>query len=212
MIRFLLLTFTFCSYLVNGKLYNSSDIGIDDLEDNNFYEHTKNKQVVFLAEFYASWCGHCVNFAPKFKALAQEISSWNKVVQLVTIDCGHESCCTETCRHFNIQSYPTLKYLPPYFDRGKDEAELVTVPPSHTVDSLRDNLVDYLTNLKGKTPKHWPHLNFFNESMWQNFQINRTAKDILVIVESETSYLGREVSIIYHDYEYKMCLIARLFA
>lgn len=181
----------YCS--VRAKLYDLSDLGIHDLEDNNFYDFTQNKEVAFLAEFYASWCGHCQAFAPKIKALGQDIYLWDQVVKIITADCGHDSCCTETCRHFSVQSYPTLKYLPPHFDRNIDKGEPITIASNVTSDSLRNGLVDYLTNLKDNVPQHWPQLTFINESSWMNLRNNRRTKDILIIVESETSYLGREV-------------------
>merc|ERR1719204_1291787 len=43
-----------------------------------------------MVEFYASWCGYCQNLSPTFKELADEMASWQDVIQVAVIDCGEE--------------------------------------------------------------------------------------------------------------------------
>lgn len=35
-----------------------------------------NSTAAIVAEFYASWCGHCVAFSPVYKTLARDIKGW----------------------------------------------------------------------------------------------------------------------------------------
>lgn len=35
-----------------------------------------NSTTAIVAEFYASWCGHCVAFSPSYKTLARDIKGW----------------------------------------------------------------------------------------------------------------------------------------
>jgi thiol-disulfide isomerase/thioredoxin len=45
------------------------------LDDTNFYEETKGK--IYIIDFYADWCGPCVNFAPTFKKVAAKVKNAN---------------------------------------------------------------------------------------------------------------------------------------
>lgn len=58
-----------------------------------------------LVEFYASWCGHCKNLAPKYEELA-DVYSKSKDVQIVKIECDKNRA---TCQQFDIKGFPTLK-------------------------------------------------------------------------------------------------------
>lgn len=35
-----------------------------------------NSTAAIVAEFYASWCGHCIAFSPLYKTLARDIKGW----------------------------------------------------------------------------------------------------------------------------------------
>jgi protein disulfide-isomerase A1 len=56
-----------------------------------------------LVEFFAPWCGHCKNLAPKYEAAATQLKD---IVPLVSVDCTVES---ELCKQFEVRGYPTLK-------------------------------------------------------------------------------------------------------
>ena len=64
---------TVFSYIVNvvssEGLYNSSDsvIVLTGKNINTTIYRTRN---AWLVEFYNSWCGHCIHYAPTWKALA----------------------------------------------------------------------------------------------------------------------------------------------
>lgn len=56
----------------DAGLYSTSD-QIILLTQNNVKSVLANSTAAILAEFYASWCGHCVRFSPVFKSLARDI-------------------------------------------------------------------------------------------------------------------------------------------
>ena len=55
-----------------GALYTSSD-DVLSLTVKTFNATVLNKPHAFLVEFYSSWCGHCVRYAPRYKQLASDI-------------------------------------------------------------------------------------------------------------------------------------------
>lgn len=56
-------------------LYSFSD-QIILLNPENVKSVLVNSSAAIVAEFYASWCGHCVHFSPVYKSLARDIKGW----------------------------------------------------------------------------------------------------------------------------------------
>ena len=55
-----------------GKLYDpSGDVVV--LDHANFAELVYNSDKAWFVEFYSSWCGHCVHFAPTWKSFAEDL-------------------------------------------------------------------------------------------------------------------------------------------
>jgi protein disulfide-isomerase A1 len=76
--------------VVVGKTFN--EIVMDPAKD------------VFV-EFYAPWCGHCKNLAPKWEALGEEFKDTPSVV-IAKVD------ATENDTPADIQGFPTIIYYP----------------------------------------------------------------------------------------------------
>lgn len=62
-----------------------------------------------LVEFYAPWCGHCKNLAPKYEQLASAFAGESDVV-IAKVDCTEEE---DIASRYEISGYPTLKFFPP---------------------------------------------------------------------------------------------------
>lgn len=69
-IIFVLLLFSPTSIL--GDLYKSSDHVII-LNNKNFYQELLGTSNGWIVEFYNSWCGHCIGFAPTWKKFSSEV-------------------------------------------------------------------------------------------------------------------------------------------
>jgi thiol-disulfide isomerase/thioredoxin len=54
------------------SLYNSSD-PITLLSTGDFKQTVLATSNAWLIEFYSSWCGHCIDFAPAFRELANDV-------------------------------------------------------------------------------------------------------------------------------------------
>ncbi|XP_046856126.1 putative protein disulfide-isomerase C1F5.02 [Xenia sp. Carnegie-2017] len=75
---------------------------------------------VAMVDFFASWCPHCVNFAPIFEKAAERISTNGNLkekVHMIKIQCdmGYKGESNPICTAHGIQGYPTI-YV---FKRGK---------------------------------------------------------------------------------------------
>uniref|UniRef100_A0A3Q3EFN6 Thioredoxin domain-containing protein n=1 Tax=Labrus bergylta TaxID=56723 RepID=A0A3Q3EFN6_9LABR len=57
----------------DAGLYSASDQVIV-LSPDNVDSVLVNSTAALVVEFYASWCGHCVNFSPYYKSLARDIN------------------------------------------------------------------------------------------------------------------------------------------
>jgi len=59
-----------------------------------------------IVEFYAPWCGHCKQLAPKFAKAADDVKG---MAVFAGIDCTVEQ---ELCQSHGVQGYPTIKIKP----------------------------------------------------------------------------------------------------
>lgn len=61
-----------CPFPCDAGLYTTSDQVILLTQD-TVKSVLVNSTAAIVAEFYASWCGHCIRFAPVYKSLARDI-------------------------------------------------------------------------------------------------------------------------------------------
>ena len=57
----------------NEPLYTSKDVGITLVDHSNFKNVILESDTAWMVEFYSSWCGHCIRFAPVFKELGTNV-------------------------------------------------------------------------------------------------------------------------------------------
>lgn len=57
------------------KSLYSDDDPILQLSLNDFNQSVYMKNKAYFIEFYSSWCGHCIHFAPIYKQFAYNVSS-----------------------------------------------------------------------------------------------------------------------------------------
>ena len=99
-----------------SPLYDSND-KIVLLNNTNFQSVVCGSGTAWLVEFYSSWCGHCIHFAPTFKTLALDVNSWRGVMAMAAIDCAMEANMP-ICREYEVMGYPTIKFFTPNTPAG----------------------------------------------------------------------------------------------
>ena len=57
----------------NEPLYTSKDVGITLVNHSNLKNVILESDTAWMVEFYSSWCGHCIRFAPVFKELGTNV-------------------------------------------------------------------------------------------------------------------------------------------
>jgi len=86
-------------YLYDGKEENTAVVEYKEGVD---FKSSKAPKVVV---FYSPYCGHCVNYAPKFMALAKDVTEKYPQVEFYGVSCkSHRDICAE----YTIRGYPTV--------------------------------------------------------------------------------------------------------
>ena len=111
-------------------------------------------------EFYSSWCGHCIHFAPTFKSLALDVYSWRGVMAVAAIDCAVEANMA-VCREYEIMGYPTIKFFSPNTPAGDMGQERQS--RDKTIPAIEKDMIKFLADLQSsgnvsRIGTHWPKL------------------------------------------------------
>ncbi|KAM5152455.1 protein disulfide-isomerase A2 [Mantella aurantiaca] len=83
-------------------------------EDNVLVLNTKNfnnalhTYKYLLVEFYAPWCGHCQELAPKYSQAAEALKEQTAEARLAKVDATVE---TELGEEFGVKGYPTILFF-----------------------------------------------------------------------------------------------------
>lgn len=61
-----------------------------------------------LVQFYNSFCGHCISFAPAFKTFLRSVWKWRELLSVSAVDCSIVSN-RKICTDYDVEFYPTLR-------------------------------------------------------------------------------------------------------
>ncbi|GAV07758.1 hypothetical protein RvY_17563-2 [Ramazzottius varieornatus] len=180
------------------ELYNqTTDFGISILTTENFNETlfvilpdndntlcTDN--VVWLVQFYNSWCGHCQHFAPSYKSVANSTIPWREFVKVGVVDCSVRKN-SPLCNQYDVQMYPTIMFFPPKTKVGA-LGKKFTGP--HTVPGLYNGILDYLDQ-EGFPPEMVLVTSSTIDELWNSLPEDK--ENLALIVEPIDSSLGKDV-------------------
>ena len=111
-----------------------------ELSQSNFEETISNNEIV-IVDFWAPWCGPCVQFAPTFKEISEKVDG----VTFAKINTEDEQALGA---HFQIRSIPTLMifrdgigiFSQPGSMSGKDLEDLLEKAKSIDMNDVRKEL------------------------------------------------------------------------
>lgn len=184
----------------------------------------KNKDITFVVQFFNTYCGHCQHFAPVYKELATRVRNWTSVARIAGVDCSI-TANVETCSENRIDGYPTIYIFPPNskFNEPKDAPlNLRSLGTGWTVDDLEESIIAYVSNLTQTNGRHYPkaanamqaievdelsqiHRLYTSEADFDGFLKDQNGKqDLMFIVESDKSFLGRALIMEYFRLSIKL--------
>ncbi|XP_051232737.1 sulfhydryl oxidase 1 [Dicentrarchus labrax] len=177
--------------VAEAGLYSTSDQVIL-LTPDNVESVLVNSTAAIVAEFYASWCGHCVAFSPVYKSLARDIKEWKPAVDLAAIDCAAEEN-RKVCMRFGITGYPTIKFFHAYSKGDSKEQTFKAFP--RDVRGLRHKIIDKLEAHEDPWPPACPPLEPTSQAEIDSFFETNNVQHLALIFEDAKSYVGREVTL-----------------
>ncbi|XP_061459870.1 sulfhydryl oxidase 2 isoform X2 [Rhineura floridana] len=182
-----------------ARLYQAGVDPVWVLEAGTVLRALRDSPSAWLVQFYSSACGHCVAFAPTWRALAGDVHGWEPVIRIGVLDCGDEGN-HETCKEYGIQYYPTFRYFRAFtkeFTTGENQHG-----SDREVQTVRQTMIDFLQNHSQETkPPACPPLEpIVPEEMFSLFDKN-VQHYTAIIFESANSYVGQEVILDLSQYE-----------
>ncbi len=115
-------------------------MSVIELSQSNFDEIISNNDIVII-DFWAPWCGPCLQFAPTFKEASEKIEG----VTFAKVNTEEEQALGA---HFRIRSIPTLMifreqigiFSQPGAVTAKDLEDLLNKAKSINMDEVRKEL------------------------------------------------------------------------
>jgi len=94
-------------YLKSEPIPEADDEPVKTVVAKNFEEIVNDETKDVLIEFYAPWCGHCKNLAPKYDELAKKLEKEDDIV-IAKMD----ATANDVPKPFDVRGFPTLYFVP----------------------------------------------------------------------------------------------------
>ncbi|XP_017748491.1 PREDICTED: sulfhydryl oxidase 2-like [Rhinopithecus bieti] len=91
-----------------ARLYRAGEDAVWVLDSGSVRGATANSSAAWLVQFYSSWCGHCIGYAPTWRALAGDVRDWASAIRVAALDCMEEKN-QAVCHDYDIHFYPTFR-------------------------------------------------------------------------------------------------------
>ncbi|XP_077904803.1 sulfhydryl oxidase 2 isoform X1 [Ictidomys tridecemlineatus] len=182
-----------------AQLYRAGEDAVWVLDSGSVRGATANSSAAWLVQFYSSWCGHCIGYAPTWRALAGDVRDWAAAIRVAALDCAEEKN-QEVCRTYDVHFYPTFRYFKAFtkaFTTGENFKG-----PDRELRTVRQTMIDFLQNhTEGTWPPACPPLDPLQPSDVLSLFDSRGGHYVAVVFESSGSYVGREVILDLIPYE-----------
>ncbi|XP_040819361.1 sulfhydryl oxidase 2 [Ochotona curzoniae] len=182
-----------------AQLYRPGQDAVWVLDSGGVRSATTNSSAAWLVQFYSSWCGHCIGYAPTWRALAADVQDWAAAIRVAALDCADDKN-QDVCRAYDIRFYPTLRYFKA-FTRGFSTGESFK-GPDRELRTVRQAMIDFLQNhTEGRRPPACPALDPIPPSSVLALLASGSGRHVAILFETNGSYVGREVALDLVPYE-----------
>ena len=182
-----------------ARLYREGSDAVWLLDSGSVRSATGNSSAAWLVQFHSSWCGHCIGYAPTWRALAADVRDWAAAIRVAALDCAEEKN-QDVCRTYDIHFYPTFRYFKAFtkeFTTGENFKG-----PDRELRTVRQTMIDFLQNhTEGTWPPACPPLDPIQSSDILSFMDSHSGQYHAIVFESNGYYVGREVILDLIPYE-----------
>ncbi|CAB3399283.1 unnamed protein product [Caenorhabditis bovis] len=135
------------------SLYDKND-PILELDIDTFKPAVYGTKKAHFVEFYSSWCGACIGYAPTFKKFAKQLEKWAPLVQVSVVNCAEDKNMP-LCREHSVSSYPTLKYFK-YLSATHEDGMRYS-GDKYDVDKMEHDIAGLVqADAQRQQPENWP--------------------------------------------------------
>ncbi|XP_050725044.1 sulfhydryl oxidase 2-like isoform X3 [Eriocheir sinensis] len=187
----LLLCFTLLFELNSASLYNSTD-EVVILDHGNFSSTVHGTDNAWVVEFYNTWCGHCVQFAPIWKRFGKDVKDWEHTVKVGVLDCAEDEN-VPICREHDIMAYPTIRLFAAYASKGDTGSDM---PHLTSVRELEEATINFLVEKQkaNNGSKSWVNLQPYKGAAGALFEQGpKGAEWAVMVVDKVSSHAARAV-------------------
>ncbi|XP_053329835.1 sulfhydryl oxidase 2 [Spea bombifrons] len=182
-----------------ARLYSPQD-PLTVLDESSVSAALNGSPAAWLLEFYSSWCGHCINYAPTWRALAADIKDWEPVIRIGVLDCADE-VNFEVCKKYNVQFYPTFRFFKA-FTKEFTQGEKALGGSDREVDAIHQMIIDFLQSSPPENkPAACPSLDPINSNQILALFTQKEQHYTAIILETAASYVGRKVMLDLVQYD-----------
>lgn len=112
----------------NSKISETKEPkSVIELNSRNFDKTIRNGGKVWLVEFYAPWCSHCKQFAPRYALMSVDLDrNYDYDITLAKVDGSSERALSS---RFNVHGYPTFFVIEGWsvwhYQGARDQNEMI---------------------------------------------------------------------------------------
>ncbi|CAI2357000.1 unnamed protein product [Caenorhabditis sp. 36 PRJEB53466] len=179
------------------SLYDKND-AILELDIDTFGPAIYGSKKAHFIEFYSSWCGACIGYAPTFKKFAKQLEKWSPLVQVTVVNCADDKNMP-LCREQSVSSYPTLKYFK-YASNNKDDGMKYS-GDKYDITKLAHDIAGLAqADAQRQSPETWPAFLPLSEStsLEEVFKTIGDTQYLAIVVQDDPAVIAWANLINYH--------------
>ncbi|KRY13887.1 Sulfhydryl oxidase 1 [Trichinella patagoniensis] len=172
------------------SLFSATD-QVHSLDKNSFDQFVYNQDYATVVDFYSSWCGACINFAPTYSEMAISVKGWHRYVKVAAVNCA-SMVNRELCTANSVYFYPSLKY----HSKAASDGVPMTAGALHTADSIVLSLAKSVAgDWNEQKPVNWPNFAFIPPTQTVPEYHSPWAKYIAVVVQSREDSMAAAITL-----------------